>query len=392
MSLSPATVSDEPAVNPALIQRMYATNCSQDEFVVFLTLAKKYGLDPSLKQIWAIKYPGGGPATIIVSRDGLLDIAHRNANFDGLESGTDGSVKDGNLTGWCRVYRKDMSHPFTVTVHYDEYVQRKRDGQITKFWAEKPRTMIAKVAEAQTLRKAFRVQGIYSEDEIPSGPREIPDTSVHAVNMNKCVSCGNTINPEHITGILTHTNDVPMCDACFSNWYRKECAAKLEAAPAVAVAGPTEAITPEPEPEPVTPVMCAECGNGVEPGYVEFSQERAGRALCQKCFEAWVRAPKATPEPKTAPKTRPAAPVTPKTICQGCGKEIAAGTTHCRACVEKEIGHKVPPAEKPVTAGPVCKACGATLTKKEIGFSKQFLGADGPLCSDCTGKLQRGEL
>jgi phage recombination protein Bet len=384
---------------------MYAKDCTSDEFKVFCKLAESLGLNPMLRQIWAIKY-GNSPATFLIGRDGLLDVAHRNSNFDGMDSGTTGSIKDDDLEGWCKVFRKDISHPFSVTVDYCEYVAKDRSGKPTRFWAEKPKTMIKKVAEAQALRKAFRVTGVYCEDEIPSGPREIPDTSVPAseVNLNRCASCGNVINPEHIAGILEKTGGVPMCDPCFSNWYRKECKAKGDAlGPAHVVAPPAGVIPPKPEqeptptqpdtePEPVTLVMCAECGNGVEPAYVEFSQERAGRALCQKCFEAWVRAPKATPEPKTAPKTKPAAPVTPKTICQGCGKEIAAGTTHCQACVEKEMGHKVPPAEKPVTDGPVCKACGAALTKKEIGFSKLFFGADGPLCSDCTGKLQRGEL
>lgn len=325
MTPLPAAVTDEPAVNPALIQRMYAQNCSQDEFVVFLTLARKYGLDPpSLKQIWAIKYPpGGGPATIIVSRDGLLEIAHRDGAFDGLESGTDGSIKEGNLTGWCKVYRKDMSHPFTVTVHYDEYVQKKAGGEITKFWKEKPRTMLAKVAEAQTLRKAFRVQGLYSEDEMPSEPKEIPDTSVPVdISMNKCVSCGGMTNSEHIDGILEHTNGVPMCGPCFSDWFRKECAAKLETvspAPVEVVEEPAQ----EPEPEPVTLVMCSSCGKGVEPGYVEFSEEKAGICLCQTCFEAWSQAqqtPKKPAPPKpVAPKP---APKQPKNTCGSCGKEI----------------------------------------------------------------------
>lgn len=385
MTLSPATLTDEPAVNPALIQRMYAKDCTQDEFVVFLTLARKYGLDPSLKQIWAIKYPGGGPATIIVSRDGLLDIAHRNPNFDGLESGTDGSVDDGNLTGWCKVYRKDMSHPFTVTVHYDEYVQRKNSGEITKFWKEKPRTMLAKVAEAQTLRKAFRVQGLYCEDEMSTEPKEIPDTSVPAMTtaMNKCVSCGGMINPEHIEGILEKTDGVPMCDACFSSWFRKQCAAKLEAIP------PAEEPTLEPEPEPVTLVMCAQCGNAVEPAYVEFSKEKTGKTLCQKCFEAWAQAPKTKPSPM------PAAPVQPKTLCQVCGKAIAAGTTHCQACIEKEMGQKVPaktakPA-KPSEYG-TCTNCGGPLTKKDARISTLCYPPGTQLCEKCIELTQRGEL
>lgn len=340
MPVLPATVLDEPQVNPALIQRMYAQNCSQDEFVVFLNLAHKYGLDPSLKQIWAIKYPGGGPATIIVSRDGLLDIAHRNPNFDGMETGYTGTVKDGDLVGWCKVYRKDMSRPFMSSVLYEEYVQTKKSGEITKFWKKMPVTMIQKVAQAQALRQAFSVQGLYSEDEMPRDLKEIPDTSVPVVDlsMNKCNECGAVINPEHIEGILKQTDGVPMCDACYYTWSQKH----ESSTPAVAA--------PKPEPITVKPIQKAE-------------------------------------------------PAEPKNTCAGCGKEIPAGSTHCMDCVTAEHG-KIPeeakpiepePVQTPEPTGPVCEHCGGAVTKKNILIGKKF--NDGHIwCDACLAAKQRGEF
>ena len=59
-----------------------------------------------------------------------------------------------------------MGHPFIVEVAYSEYVQTTSRGDITKFWKEKPKTMIKKVAESQALRKAFDITGLYSKDEI----------------------------------------------------------------------------------------------------------------------------------------------------------------------------------------------------------------------------------
>jgi|GEM_PF-2800917 len=38
--------------------------------------------------------------------------------------------------------------------------------EITKFWREKPETMLKKVAESQALRKAFDISGLYSVDEV----------------------------------------------------------------------------------------------------------------------------------------------------------------------------------------------------------------------------------
>jgi phage recombination protein Bet len=374
---------------------MYAKDCTNDEFRVFCQMADNLGLNPALHQIWAIKYPGGGPATIIVGRDGLMDVAHRDGNFDGIESGTEGTIKEGNLTGWCKVYRKDMSHPFSVIVRYDEYVNRKPTGEITKFWAKMPHTMIQKVAQAQALRQAFRVTGVYCEDEMPAPePREVQDTSRPAVsanptnNPNKCVKCGNDINPDNIEMILAHTNGVPMCDPCFSPWYREQLAEKSKA---IAPPETKPVSTPEHEPEPVTLVMCAECGNGVEPGYVEFSREKAGKALCQACFEAWAQAPKAKP---ATPK--------PKNTCQSCGKEIPLGTTHCLDCVSATHGKpperapkkKPEPVQEPPapvkTDGPACVHCGAALTKKELIMSEKFVGE--LICGVCLAKKQRGEL
>lgn len=235
------TLDLQAPLDPGLIRRMYAPNCTADEFRVFLAMADRYGLDPSLQQIRCIKYPGGDPAKILISRDGLLDVAHRDPNFDGMESGSRGSVKDGDLIGWCRVFRKDMSHPFSVEVYYDEYVQRRRDGQITRFWAQKPRTMIQKVAEAHALRRAFRIQGVYCEDEMPeppAGPKEIPDTSAPVARETEenpadlppargksstgifCEVCGRDADPAKQREILQHTRK-HMCDACYEAWLQE---------------------------------------------------------------------------------------------------------------------------------------------------------------------------
>jgi phage recombination protein Bet len=234
-----------------LIKRMYAKDCTMDEFKVFLALANRYGLDPSLHQIWAIKYPGGGPATIIVSRDGLLEVAHRDGNFDGMESGSRGSVETRDLIGVCKVHRKDMTHPFTVEVHYDEYVQKRRDGSITKFWKEKPRTMIQKVAEAHALRRAFRIQGIYCEDEMPPTPREIPDTSV-------------------TRGPIPHEDFI-----------------EVKAVEAVKEIPPNPADLPPARSMSSTGIYCEECGRDADPAKQKEILKHCKKHLCDDCFNQW---------------------------------------------------------------------------------------------------------
>lgn len=142
-----------------LIKNIAAPKCTDDEFRLLLYQAKTYRLDPLLKQIWAVKYSDGKPASIFAGRDGFLAIAHRSGAFDGMESGfrTEGT----NVIGWAKVYRKDMSHPFCVEVSMKEY--NRNQGT----WLTHGTTMIVKVAEAQALRKAFQISGLYSPDELP---------------------------------------------------------------------------------------------------------------------------------------------------------------------------------------------------------------------------------
>ena len=71
-----------------------------------------------------------------------------------------------DLTATAIVYRTDTDKPFTATVGYREYVATTKQGEPTKFWKEKPETMLKKVAESQALRKAFNVSGLYIEEEI----------------------------------------------------------------------------------------------------------------------------------------------------------------------------------------------------------------------------------
>lgn len=115
----------------------------------------------------------------MVGRDGFLAIAHRSSQLAGIESTT--AIREvpqlensqwklkPQLVAECSVWRKDSSKPFTVQVAYNEYCQKTADGTPTRFWAEKPETMLKKVAESQALRKAFNIHGVYSPEELGAG-------------------------------------------------------------------------------------------------------------------------------------------------------------------------------------------------------------------------------
>lgn len=148
-------------------------------------VAKELGLNPITREVFFVprrqKVNGQWQEKIepMVGRDGFLSIAHRSSQLAGMET-TAGIREVPRLVGgkWqyqqdlmaeCTVWRKDSEKPFTVQVAYAEYVQKNNDGNPTKFWAEKPETMLKKVAESQCLRKAFNIHGVYSPEEMGAG-------------------------------------------------------------------------------------------------------------------------------------------------------------------------------------------------------------------------------
>jgi hypothetical protein len=89
-----------------------------------------------------------------------------------METGTNGSIKGGDLTGWCKVYRKDMEHYFYQEVDLCEYTSS------YGIWNTKPKTMIIKVAQSQCLRQAFNVSGIYGTEEMDQYNKELDDKEI----------------------------------------------------------------------------------------------------------------------------------------------------------------------------------------------------------------------
>ena len=197
-----------------LIRDMFAKGANDNEFGVMIELARKYQLDPFARQIWLVKY-GDNPAQIFCGRDGYLAIAHRSGQFDGIQSGS--RVEDGELIGWCRVYRKDMSHPFEVEVYASEYSTGKN------LWRDKPRTMIQKVAEAHALRRAFSISGLYSPEEIDTGDRPEPRyvSEVPPATPTACEVCGIPVPEDIRAKTKPHTPRV-LCVEHFSEWWNAQ--------------------------------------------------------------------------------------------------------------------------------------------------------------------------
>lgn len=151
----------------------------------FALQCKRTGLDPITRQIYAI--PNKDKLTIMASIDGLRLIAERSGAYEGQtapqwcdETGawTDVWLKKVPPTA-CKigVYKTKFREPLIAIALFDEYAGRYayddkygkyKKGDLTHMWNKMPALMIAKVAEALALRKAFpnEMSGIYSTEEM----------------------------------------------------------------------------------------------------------------------------------------------------------------------------------------------------------------------------------
>jgi hypothetical protein len=137
----PATMQSTPEKRElALLRAVGLDKAAPEQRELALAIADRYGLDLMLKHLVLIE---GRP---YLTRDGLLHIAHRSGQLDGMET-TEPAVVDGFWRATATVWRKDMSHPFTYAGRYPE-----RGGN-AKFAPE----MALKVAESMALRRAFDI-------------------------------------------------------------------------------------------------------------------------------------------------------------------------------------------------------------------------------------------
>lgn len=181
-------------LTPSIVQQYIVGNNNQittQEFIFFTQLCKSRKLNPFIKEAYLIKYSEKQPAQLVVSKDVILKRAVLHPQYDGKQSGIIIKDVDGAITerpgcfwnsddeellgGWCRVFRKDWTHPEYMSVSLDE-VGQKSNGSLNTNWASKTATMLEKVAKVRALREAFveEFSGMYIEDEFekPSEPKK----------------------------------------------------------------------------------------------------------------------------------------------------------------------------------------------------------------------------
>jgi phage recombination protein Bet len=152
-----------------LLKRTVCTDLSDSEFLLFAEVARRSGLDPFRRQIYAIKR--SGKVSHQTSIDGFRVIAQRTGDYAGQRGpfwcGADGQWVDVWLgekpptAAKVGVIRKGFAEPLWGVARFASYA-----GQ--NLWQKMPDVMIAKCAEALALRKAFPedLSGLYTADEM----------------------------------------------------------------------------------------------------------------------------------------------------------------------------------------------------------------------------------
>lgn len=202
-----------------LIKDTVAKDCNDEEFNLFVTVARNTGLDPFRRQIMAIVFSKKDPEkrrmSIIAGIDGLRTIAARSRRYRPDENEpvyvVDEALKDpdtnpvGLEKATVRIFIRDDGgdawRPVTGVAYWAEFAPIKDDaeggyrweetgehwpdsgkpkmrkvpvGEVRPMldtsgqWGKMPRVMLAKCAEAQALRKAFPedLSGLYEYAEL----------------------------------------------------------------------------------------------------------------------------------------------------------------------------------------------------------------------------------
>lgn len=159
-----------------LLKSTICKGSTDDELKLFIHACNHSGLDPFMRQIYAVKRWDSSAKretmAIQVGIDGYRLIAERTGRYAPGPETTYTYDANGQLLSATAYVKKQTSdgswHTVSATAFFQEYCQRNRDGAPVAMWKNMPHNMISKVAEALCLRKSFpyELSGIYTKEEM----------------------------------------------------------------------------------------------------------------------------------------------------------------------------------------------------------------------------------
>ncbi len=174
--------NDEETRLVGMLLAQVAPKANEQEKALFLYTAQKKGLDPFDKQIYLVprwdSNKNGYTHSVQVSIDGLRLMAQRSGKYAGQTPyqwcGVDGKWVDVWLAdelpiaARVGILRHDFKQPLYSVALYKSYVQTKKDGKPNTFWERYGPHMLAKCAEALSIRRGFpeETSGFYIPEEM----------------------------------------------------------------------------------------------------------------------------------------------------------------------------------------------------------------------------------
>lgn len=172
-----------------LIKKTVANGTTNDELSLFLYTCKKTGLDPLIKQIYAVKRntKNGPVMSIQTGIDGYRLIAERSGKYAPGKEPSFKYDKDGKLfsaTAYVNKFVGGSWHEVAATAIYSEYA-----NNTNPIWIKMPHTMISKCAESLVLRKAFPAEmgGVYTKEEMEQADAIIVEPKHTNAVVNKAI-------------------------------------------------------------------------------------------------------------------------------------------------------------------------------------------------------------
>ena len=149
-----------------LLIRTICPEATPDELELFIHACRRTGLDPFMRQIYAIKRQG--KMVIQTGIDGYRLIADRTGKYAGNDDPmfVEGPRFPEKATVTVHKIVCGASRPFTASALWEEYYPG--DGREGFMWRKIPHVMLGKVAESIALRKAFpaELSGVYTDAEM----------------------------------------------------------------------------------------------------------------------------------------------------------------------------------------------------------------------------------
>jgi phage recombination protein Bet len=181
MSTEVAVATDLSREKIELIKQTVAKGATDLELELFLHACKRTGLDPLMKQVYAIKRWSNTDNREVMSFqtgiDGYRLIADRTGKYAGSDEpsfmvSADGLPEVASVTVTKMV--DGVPCKFSASARWGEYVQKNRQNQPTSMWLKMPFLMLGKCAEALALRKAFpaELSGVYTHEEMMQADNE----------------------------------------------------------------------------------------------------------------------------------------------------------------------------------------------------------------------------